>query len=487
MAAGYASVTGKVGAATTTHGVITNTVSALFDAARGHHPLVLIVGDTAAEDHYNLQNLPHRDNVIPTGARFLDVRSAQTVAVDVARAVRLARVERAPVVLNIRVDLQREEVDYQPVEWGADPSPVWTPQPAAIEDAVGLISAARRPVVIGGRGVASIAARDVIVRLAGRIGAPLATTLRGKDLFRDEPFNLGICGSLAVPLTSETIARADCLVAFGASLTALTGDFGDLYAGKRIVQIDNDPAAIGRYYPVDVGVVGDVGEAAAAMLALWDEAGLKPAGYRSDALRAELAAYSPADFPRRNPPGTIDLRDALIRIDEIVDRDRNLVVDAGRFLHEALRIVHAPEPGAYVHCLNVSQIGMSVGYGIGAAAGAPERPTLVVAGDGGFMLGGLAEFNTAVRHGLDLVVCVMNDNAYGAEYYRFAGDGADASLTTFDWPDLAPIATSLGGIGVTVRTDDDFARMAKVLAERDRPVLVDVKLDTATVPDPGRH
>jgi len=487
MAAGYAAVTGRPAAATATHGAVTNMVSALFDATRGGYPLVVILGDTGAQDGYHLQNLPHREIVAPTGARFIDIRSSATVVADIARAVRWAQTEARPVVVNLPIDIQNEDVDYTPVSWGALPSRVWGPEPTAVEDAVGLISAARRPVVIGGRGAADPLARDAVARLAERIGAPVATTLRGKDLFRGDPFNLGICGGLGTTLGTEIIANADTLIAFGASLSALTADYGDLINGKRIVHCDRNPQAISRFYPVDCGVVGDVGETANAMLALYDEAELPPAGYRSDALRQRLAEFSHADFRRRNPPGSIDLRDALIRIDEIVDRDRSLTVDAGRFLHEALRIVSVPEPGAYVHCLSVSQIGMSVSYGIGAAAGMPQRPTVVVVGDGGFMLGGLTEFNTAVRHQLDLIVFLLNDQAYGAEYYRFANEGRDPSLTTFTWPSFADLATALGGTGLTVRTAEDFDAVAAALKVRDRPVLVEVKLDTATIPDPGRH
>ncbi|HSF26173.1 MAG TPA: thiamine pyrophosphate-binding protein, partial [Actinomycetes bacterium] len=234
MAAGYAAVTGRPAAATATHGAVTNMVSALFDATRGGYPLVVILGDTGARDGYHLQNLPHKEIVAPTGARFIDVRSASTVVEDIARAVRWAQTESRPVVVNLPIDIQNEDVDYTKVSWGALPSRVWGPEPSAVEDAVGLISAARRPVVIGGRGAADPAAREAVARLAERIGAPVASTLRGKDLFRGDPFNLGICGGLATPLGTEIIANADTLIAFGASLSALTADYGDLIAGKRI-------------------------------------------------------------------------------------------------------------------------------------------------------------------------------------------------------------------------------------------------------------
>lgn len=88
---------------------------------------------------------------------------------------------------------------------------------------------------------------------------------------------------------------------------------------------------------------------------------------------------------------------------------------------------------------------------------------------------------------MDLIVAVMNDSAYGAEYYRFVDRSLDPVLTTFDWPDLASVPCALGGSGVTVRAAKDFEHVRSVIENRDRPVLIDVKLDPATIPDPGRH
>lgn len=485
MAGGHAAVTGGVGAATVTHGAIANTISALLDIARARYPVVLLAGDTAAEDRFNLQNVPQRDLVMPTGAGFEAVRSARTVVEDVAVAVRRARVERRPIVLNIPVDLQFQELDYAPVAPGALPAPPGRPARSVVEDAVGVLAGSRRPVVIGGRGATHPAARAALIRLAGRIGAPLATSLRGKDLFRGVPGNVGICGTLATTTGLDAITRSDCLLVFGAGLNALTADGGDLVRGKRIVHCDIDPTAIGRYYPVDVAMVADAAEAADCLVELLDEAEVAATGYR-DAVVARDDEPLEASRPR-NMPGTVDLVAALRRLDEIVPAERTLVIDGGRFSHESLKLLSVLEPRAYVHALSVGHIGMSVGYGIGAAVGAPDRPTFVVAGDGGFMLGGLAEFNTAVRHRVDLVVAVMNDSAYGAEHYRFVARGLDPAPTTFDWPDLAAVATALGGTGVTVREESDFEAVRKVLAERDRPVLIDVRLDATAIPDPGRH
>lgn len=93
------------------------------------------------------------------------------------------------------------------------------------------------------------------------------------------------------------------------------------------------------------------------------------------------------------------------------------------------------------------------------------------------MLGGLTEFNTAVRHGLDVVVVVLNDAAYGAEHIQFTDRGMDPGLSEFTWPELAEVATALGGTGFAVRTDTDLTAALTGISERTGPVLVNVHLD----------
>jgi thiamine pyrophosphate-dependent acetolactate synthase large subunit-like protein len=126
-------------------------------------------------------------------------------------------------------------------------------------------------------------------------------------------------------------------------------------------------------------------------------------------------------------------------------------------------------------------MGLSMGTAVGAAIGS-GKPTLVATGDGGFMMGGLAEFTTAVRYGLDVVVLVFNDGAYGAEHVQLVQHDLDPGLTTFAWPELASVADALGGRGYTARSVNELRGVLAELASRDRPVLIDLKLDPMKVP-----
>jgi thiamine pyrophosphate-dependent acetolactate synthase large subunit-like protein len=118
-------------------------------------------------------------------------------------------------------------------------------------------------------------------------------------------------------------------------------------------------------------------------------------------------------------------------------------------------------------------------YAIGASFAQPNRPILLVTGDGGWMLGGLSEFNTAVRYGVDLTVVVCNDSSYGAEYIQFTRKDMDPALSLFRWPDFAPVAIALGGHGFTIRTNADLPVLTDAVATSGRPLLIDLKIDPA--------
>ncbi len=483
MATGYARAAGRVGVATVTHGPgLTNTVTALVEGARGRTPLVVLAGDTAVDDPGNVQDIDQRELVAPTGAGFVQVRTPGSAVEDLALALRRAVIERRPVVLNVPADFQWAQTSYVAVHGTPPPALAPALDDAALDLAVGVVANARRPIVLAGRGASTVAGRAAALRLAERIGAPLATTLKAKDLFRGEPFDLGIFGTVSTPAASEAIARSDCIIALGAGLNRFTTVRGSLLEGRAVVQCDVDPAAIGGSGAPVVGLVGDCAAAADAICAWLDEAGVAASGFRSPDLLRRLAEQ-PSGPPDRSTETTVDVRAALRRLEHELPEHRTLVTDGGRFMYEAWRQLSVREPGHFLPTVHFGSIGLGLATAVGAGFGAPDRPVVLVCGDGGFMLGGLVEFGTAVRLGVDLVVVVLDDGAYGAEHVQFRDRDMDPALSVLAWPDLAGVADALGGRGLTVRSLTDLEGLRPLLENRDGPVLVDVRLDPDQVPN----
>lgn len=476
MALGYASGTGQVGVVTVTHGpATTNVLTPLIEGVKGRLPLLLLCGDTAVEDSENLQNVSQRDLIVATGAGFEQMRSPGTALRDLSAALRRAIVERRPVAFNMPVNFQWEEIEYERVTLSLPNISGLVARGDELDNAVGIIASARKPVILAGRGASH--AREELVALGERIGAPLCTTLKGRDLFKGERFNLGIFGTLSTPLAIDEIIASDCVVAFGAGLNHFTSSDGSLLKGKRLVQVDVDPLAIGRHWRADAAVIGDAAAVAAEIRQLLDMAEIPVSGVRNEAV--EVGAYvHPADFQDISNDRTIDPRMVLLRLDACVPQDRIVVTDAGRFVPESWKYVSSPGPASFHLTLNFGSIGFGVPWAVGASYAAPDRPVLLITGDGGFMHGGLNEFNAAVRHGRDLIVAVINDGGYGAEEIQFRSREMSPSSALFQWPELADIAVALGGEGVTVRTREDLELAVQAIGRRTRPLLIDIKIDS---------
>ena len=484
MGLGYTNVADRLGVVSVTHGAaVTNTVTSLVHGVKARVPLLLLCGDTAVEDRENFQNTAQRDHIIATGAGFEQLRSLRTIAEDVATCIRRAWAERRPIVLNIPVEFQWLDTEYEPRPYRRPQGRPVVPESEDLDNAIGIIASARRPVVLAGRGAIDAESKAALIRLAKRIGAPLATTLQAKDLFRGEPFDLGICGTLSQPAAVDALVASDCIIAFGASLNPYTLSHGAFSKGKRIVQVEADPAQIGRYLTPDVGVVGDAA-ATADLFARWlDEAEIPSSEATDESLAEALAAADPWEgLSDPDPSEPVDMPRIVQRLETVFPRERTLVTDGGRFLTEPWKNLHVPDPRQFLITLAFGSIGMGMGHAIGAAAAKPDVPVLHVTGDGGFVLGGLTEFNTAVRHNLDIVTVVCNDGAYGAEHIQFRNKGMDPALSTFDWPDFAKVADALGGRGFSVTTFAELDAALEAIQTRDRPVLIDLKLDPDQMP-----
>ncbi len=484
MALGYSRASGRLGVATVTHGpALTNTMTALVEGVKSGIGMLLVAGDTPTADQHHLQKIHQRAFVEATGAGFQPVSSPASIAADVARAVRRAHVEHRPIVLNIPLEFEWEDVEYEPIPIVAPVAVSVEPAAEALEAAVGIIASAARPVVLAGRGAVLSGARDALIALADRLGAPLCTSLLGSSYFRGETFDLGVFGTLSTPPAAEAIAASDCIVTFGASLNYFTTHRGSLTAGKRVVQCDVHASRIGSTVPIDAGVLGDARRTAEAMLELLEAIEHQPSAFRTESLAKRVADHdAEALFVDQSTSETVDPRTAVIRLDAILPKDRTIAVDAGRFMLDALTLP-VPEPAALVTSHAFGSIGLGTGLAIGAATARPDRPVVLMVGDGGFMMGGLNELHTIVHEQLDVIVVLFNDSSYGAEHIQLVQQNMPTTAALHDWPDFTAVAGALGADAVAVRCLDDFAAAEKLVAERvpGRPVFIELVIDPDVV------
>jgi thiamine pyrophosphate-dependent acetolactate synthase large subunit-like protein len=480
MADGYARVSGRLAACSVHQGPgLTNAVTGLTEAAKARTPLLVLAADVPAAALRSNFRIDQAGLVEAIGAVPERVHGAATALADVARAVRRARVERRPVVLMLPLDVQAQDCLY-------DGAPALGPELAhprpaeeSVRAAADVLAAARAPAIVAGRGAVLAGAGPALRRLGELSGAVLATSAMANGLFTGDPYDLGIAGGFASPLATRLLAESDAVLAFGAALNQWTTKHGALLAtGTRVVQVDLDPDAIGAHRPADVGVIGDAREAAAALALALEARGAEGAGRRSDALAAEIAARRWRDEPYEDAAaaGTLDPRTLSIALDERLPAERTVVVDSGHFMGWPSMYLRVPDAEGFVFPQAFQCVGLGLGNAIGAALARPDRLAVAALGDGGALLA-LPEFETLGRLGLGLLVVIYDDAAYGAEVHHFRPLGEAVDLAQFPETDFAALAEAAGCRGVTARSVADLDAVDAWLAERDRPLVLDAKVD----------
>jgi acetolactate synthase I/II/III large subunit len=490
MADGYARVSRRVGVCSVHQGPgFTNAMTGLTEAAKSRTPLLLIAGEAPAAALRSNFRLDQATLATTVGAVAEWVHSGASAAADTARAFRRAQVERRPVLLSMPLDVQGEASSPSPPTPAPVPSPPApgsvpsppaiaasphrpAPSPAAIAEVADLIAAARRPLILAGRGAVLADAREPLEALGDAIGAVLATSAMGNGLFSGSPWSVGISGGFASPTAARLISSSDLVLAFGAALTRWTTKDGSLIAeGAKVVQVDLDEDAAHR--PVDVAVVGDAAASARALL----DAGVRNTGFRTDALAADIAAGAWRDeaYDDVGGDGHVDPRTLSIALDRLLPDDRTIAVDSGHFMGFPPMYVRVPDPAGFVFTQAFQSIGLGLASGIGAAIARPDRLTVACLGDGGALMS-LPELETLARLRLPMLVVIYNDAAYGAEVHHFGPHGHPVELVQFPDTDFAALATAAGAHGVTVRHVDHLAAIEPWLASRDGPLVVDAKI-----------
>ena len=477
MADAYARIAGRPAVLTVHQGPgLTNAITGITEAAKSRTPLIVLAADTARAAVRSNFRIDQEALVTAVGAVALRVRSASTVYEDVRHAYETAVNDRRTVVLNIGLDVQAESITTaRPADYAAT---VATPVAPSAEDVEGLarvIESAQRPVFIAGRGAWN--AESDIASAAAASGALLATSAVAKGLFRGNPFALGISGGFASPLAAELIRDADLLVSWGCALNMWTTRHGTLVGDRTtVVQIDDDPDALGAHRHVDVGICADVGATARAVLAaLADDAGIR---YRTDPIRDRIARegrWNDVPIDDISTSTTIDARVLSARLDEILPAQRTVAVDSGNFMGYPSAYLSVPDVAGFCFTQAYQSIGLGLATAIGAALARPERLCVAALGDGGFLMS-VSELETAVRAGIRLVAVVYNDDGYGAEVHHF-GRAANLSTVTFPPRDLAALARGFGADGATVTTVADLAQVDEWLGrDRDGVLVVDARI-----------
>ncbi|MGR3417960.1 thiamine pyrophosphate-binding protein [Paracoccus sp. (in: a-proteobacteria)] len=473
-ATAFARKSGRVGVATVTCGPgLTQVLTALPAAARARLPLVIFAGEAPLGAAWYNQAIDQAPFIAATGARYRALHHVPRMAEAIRDAFVEAKETRGPVVLGVPFDLQARQIAPPAClpRPSAEIMPRTGPIPPGSDDLDALlaeIDAARRVVIMAGLGAADADAAASCRDLGDRIGALMATTLPARGLFHGDAFSLGIAGGFSTALARSLFAQADLVLAFGCSLTQHNLDKGKLFPKARIVQIDTAPRAVSQ------GMVAAErhlrSDARLAAQALARRASPRQ-GWRSADL-ADAIATTPADtatFPAQ--PGLLDPRDVVSVLDKVLPMDWQMVNSSG---HCSFFFAQMDRPwDRFLTIREFGAIGNGIAYAMGVAAARPGERIVLLDGDGSVLMH-IQELETLRRHGLDILICVLNDGAYGSEIHKLRDEGLSDAGAVFGRTDLAAIARGFGIAGYRV---DDLSALPGIVerfAARRGPMLIDV-------------
>ncbi|MBM3950533.1 MAG: oxalyl-CoA decarboxylase [Rhodospirillales bacterium] len=470
-----------------------NGLTALAHATTNCFPMILVSGSSEREivdlqqgDYEEMDQLAIAKPLCKAAFRVLH---AQDIGIGVARAIRAALSGRpGGVYLDLPAKLfgqvMNAEAGRKSLVKVIDAAPAQIPAPAAILRALDVLKAAKRPLIILGKGAAYAQADDAIRAFVEKSGIPFLPMSMAKGLLPDtHPQCAGAARSLV-------LKDADVVMLIGARLNWLLSHgkgktWGD--APKKFVQIDIEPREMDSNVEIAAPLVGDVGSCVAALL---DAMGAKwnppPADWTTavKAKRDENIAKMAPRLMNNNSP--MDFHGALGALKTVIkERPEVILVNEGaNTLDLARGVIDIYKPR---HRLDVGTWGV-MGIGMGSAiAAAVEtgKPVLAVEGDSAFGFSGM-EVETICRYKLPVCVVIFNnDGIYRGVDVNLAGD--DPATTVFvKGARYDKMMEAFGGVGVNATTPDELKRAVDAALDSGKPTLINAAIDPAAGSESGR-
>lgn len=483
MAHAYARVTGKPGICITPSGPGTaNAVTGLANAWADATPIIAI-GGSAAMRTTTLDSFQEMDQVAmmkPVVKAAYRVDIASRIPEYISLAFREAMDgKKGPVYLDLPGDILSAKVDdeklYWPTNYRVDARPAG--DPALVKRAVELLAKAQRPLLVTGSGVLWASATAELRQFVDATGIPFFTTPQGRGVIaEDHP--------RAFPAARSTAFReADVVLVIGARANAMLSFLRAprFSPDAKFINVNLDGKEIGHNRGVEVGIVGD---AKLVLQQLTAEAAGKIDGKRETAWVAQLAAKQRSNEERsaellHSSKVPIHPLRLCREVREVISRDTIIVVDGHEILNFGRQSIPVYEPGTSLNAGPHGCMGIGIPFGIGAKAARPDKPVLVLSGDGAFGWNGM-EMDTAIRHKLNIVVVVSNNGGFTSKQTgrMSAGNigpaniGRDLGYQRYD-----KMVEALGGYGEFVEKPDDIKAAIERAFASGKPALVNVCTD----------
>ncbi|WP_246036713.1 ubiquinone-dependent pyruvate dehydrogenase [Cellulomonas telluris] len=445
-------------------------INGLYDAARSRVPVLAIaahIPSTEIGSGYFQETHPQE--------LFRECSVYRELVSDPAQmprmleiAMRSAIEQRGVSVLVLPGDVALQRAASERVVVVPQARPRVVPAADELAAAADLLNAGRRTTILAGAGVGD--AHDDVVALADRLAAPIVHTMRGKDRIEyDNPFDVGMTGLLGFASGYRAMDGADTLLMLGTDFPYQQFFPQD----ARVVQVDIRGEQLGRRTPLALGLVGDVGETARALLPLID--GGRDRAHLDDAVDHYAKTRARLDDLATESRGNRPIHPQYVArlVDELASDDAVLIPDVGSPVIYAARYLHTGGGRRLIGSFTHGTMANALSHAIGAQSAFPGRQVVALAGDGGLAML-LGELMTLAQHRLPVKVVVFNNASLNFIELEMKAAGFVNYGTGLQNPSFAAVAEAMGVRGVRVERSKDLRGALAEAFAHDGPALIDV-------------
>jgi len=499
----FARVTGQPGVLLTHCGPgLLNAAHGVASAAMDSIPLIVCAGDIQS---YNFGKGPHQELKMHTDAdqwtvfkpfvkKAWQINDVKLVPNIVCRAINITLSGRpGPVLISVPMDIAAQKVDVDipdPSKWRPTGSRVPGDE-KEVESAAELLINAERPAIFAGGGVLISKASTELMELAEYLGIPVTNTVQGKAAIRENhPLSIGNTGFWGTKAGNNVVNRADVILALGTRFSEIDCSFWDPkytfnFSLTKLIHVDIDYEEIGRNYPVEVGIQGDVKAVLGQILRLVKQK-TKPRNWKESTRFKEICGLldkqnAEMEKLRSSESKPIEIGRLLRELRVLLPDDGIIVGDVGWAKSGVSQHFPIYTPGTHIVPGGMAGMGFGPGAAIGAKVGKPDKHVVAVVGDGAFSSTSSA-VATAVEHGIKVIWLILNNYAYSSvnkiqdEYFNetFGTEHRIEQTGEKYNPNFSQMAQAYGAIGERLEDPNEIGPALERALKSDKPYVLDV-------------
>ena len=473
---GYARATGKVGVCIATSGPgATNLVTGITTAYMDSSPIVAITGqvrrDILGKDSF--QEADTSGITMPITKHNYLVKDPDLLPYIVKEAFYIAKTGRpGPVLIDLPVDVQAAEIDYQPIEKISLRSyrPTYEGHPGQVLKAVEAIAQAEKPVMYVGGGCITSGATEEVVALAEKCQIPVVHSLMGKGTIPEEhPLSLGLLGMHGTVAANLAVSECDLLIAVGARFSdRSTGKVSTFATMAQVIHIDIDPAEISKNVKAHIPIVGDAKRVLQQILAK-----VEPKQHPAWIERVNnWKEQYPLKYKEEGE--VIKPQKVVETIWRLTNGEAVIVTEVGQNQMWAAQFYKTKYPRQFITSGGLGTMGFGLPASIGVQIARPDAIVFDIAGDGSIQMN-IQELATAVQQRLPIKIAILNNGYLGmVRQWQELFWNRRYSFTQITAPDFVKLADAYDCVGIRVtRTNEIEDAIKKALEIKDRPCIID--------------